>query len=114
MKNSEIEADLETFRKLKYAIVVVLSDYLERTDRHRFKKYVQQLKTEGLPYIIENDLHMFILPSMHGPHQAVHFLWNQPVGSGHEQENFKFVSSHRDKKKNIYAKSSRKDIKQKL
>ena len=91
MKNSEIEADLGTFRKLKYAIVgrslytpLVLSAYLERTDRHRFKKYAQQLKTEGLPYIIENDLHMFTLPSM-GPHQAVHFLWNQPLGSGHDQ-----------------------------
>ena len=49
-----------------------------------------------------------------GPHQAVHFLWNQPVGSGHDQENFKLVSSLRKKKKKIYAKSTRKDIKQKL
>ena len=54
MKNAEMEADLQTFPKLKDAIVgrsvytpLVLSDYLERTDRHRFKKYVQQLKTEG-------------------------------------------------------------------
>ena len=91
---------------------MVLSDYLERTDRHRFENYVQQLKTEGLPYIIENDLHIFTLPFM-GPHQAVHFLWNQPVGSGHDQENFKLVSSPRKKRNNI-SKKHRKDMKQKL
>ena len=73
MKNSEIEADLETFRKLKDTIVgrsvyspLVLSDYLERTDRHRFKKFVQKLETEGLPYIIENDPRMLpCLPWVH-------------------------------------------------
>ena len=59
------------------------------------------------------DLHMFTLPSA-GPHQAVHFIWKQPESRGHDSENLRLITNLRERKKNIYSKSSRKLVKQRL